>query len=124
MPQRRTAWRQARPAASIASATSCSSHRYMAAILASHERQFSSVSIGLRLIPNKPLHLHRQPKSAARTPSNGPFAMQDVKQRVALTSVFASGALTLAKGVVGFATGSLAILSEAGHSLLDLAATL
>jgi cation diffusion facilitator family transporter len=50
--------------------------------------------------------------------------MQDVKQRVALTSVFASGALTVAKAVVGFATGSLAILSEAGHSLLDLAATL
>src|SRR5689334_22406922 len=49
--------------------------------------------------------------------------MQDLKQRVALTSIAASGALTLAKGVVGFATGSLAILSEAAHSLLDLAAT-
>jgi cation diffusion facilitator family transporter len=31
--------------------------------------------------------------------------------------------LTLAKGVVGLATGSLAVLSEAAHSLLDLAAT-
>jgi len=49
--------------------------------------------------------------------------MQDIKQRVALTSIAASGGLTLAKGVVGLATGSLAILSEAAHSLLDLAAT-
>src|SRR3977135_4393429 len=49
--------------------------------------------------------------------------MQDIKQRVALTSIAASGALTLAKGVVGVATGSLAILSEAAHSLLDLVAT-
>src|SRR6187399_39645 len=48
---------------------------------------------------------------------------QDSKQRVALTSILASGGLTLAKGAVGLMTGSLAILSEAGHSLLDLAAT-
>ena len=47
----------------------------------------------------------------------------DIKQRVALSSIAASAGLTLAKAVVGFATGSLAILSEAGHSLLDLAAT-
>jgi cation diffusion facilitator family transporter len=49
--------------------------------------------------------------------------MQDIKQRVALSSIMASGGLTLAKGVVGLATGSLAILSEAAHSLLDLVAT-
>jgi cation diffusion facilitator family transporter len=49
--------------------------------------------------------------------------MQDIKQRVALTSIFASGGLTVAKAVVGVATGSLAILSEAAHSLLDLVAT-
>jgi cation diffusion facilitator family transporter len=49
--------------------------------------------------------------------------MQDIKQRVALSSVAASAGLTLAKAVVGFTTGSLAILSEAAHSLLDLAAT-
>ncbi|HEY7296892.1 MAG TPA: cation-efflux pump [Xanthobacteraceae bacterium] len=47
----------------------------------------------------------------------------DAKQRVALSSIAASAALTIAKAVVGTATGSLAILSEAGHSLLDLAAT-
>src|SRR5438309_6104310 len=50
--------------------------------------------------------------------------MQDPKQRVALTSIAASAGLTIAKGVVGLATGSLAILSEAAHSLLDLAATI
>jgi cation diffusion facilitator family transporter len=45
------------------------------------------------------------------------------KQRVALGSVAASAALTIAKGVVGLSTGSLAILSEAAHSLIDFAAT-
>src|SRR5215207_11084795 len=49
--------------------------------------------------------------------------MQDVKERVALTSIAASGALTIGKAIVGLASGSLAILSEAAHSLIDLAAT-
>jgi cation diffusion facilitator family transporter len=49
--------------------------------------------------------------------------MLSEKEKVALTSIAASAGLTLAKGIVGFATGSLAILSEAAHSLLDLAAT-
>ena len=50
--------------------------------------------------------------------------MQDQKEKVALGSIFASGALALGKAVVGVATGSLAILSEATHSLIDLGATL
>ncbi|MBV1696706.1 MAG: cation diffusion facilitator family transporter [Hyphomicrobiales bacterium] len=45
------------------------------------------------------------------------------KERAALGSIAASAGLTLAKAVVGVLSGSLAILSEAGHSLLDLAAT-
>ncbi|HEY7998579.1 MAG TPA: cation diffusion facilitator family transporter [Pseudolabrys sp.] len=49
--------------------------------------------------------------------------MQQQKEQVALTSIAASAALTIAKGAVGLATGSLAILSEAGHSLIDLGAT-
>jgi cation diffusion facilitator family transporter len=49
--------------------------------------------------------------------------MQHDKERVALSSIAASAALTAAKAAVGLATGSLAILSEAGHSALDLAAT-
>jgi cation diffusion facilitator family transporter len=49
--------------------------------------------------------------------------MQQEKEQVALTSIAASAILTIAKGLVGFATGSLAILSEAGHSLIDLGAT-
>jgi cation diffusion facilitator family transporter len=49
--------------------------------------------------------------------------MQHEKEQVALTSIAASAAMTVAKGLVGIATGSLAILSEAGHSLIDLGAT-
>jgi len=50
--------------------------------------------------------------------------MQDRKEKVALGSIFASGGLTVAKGIVGVMTGSLAILSEAAHSLIDFGATL
>src|SRR5262249_23623590 len=49
--------------------------------------------------------------------------MQSVKEKVALSSIAVSAGLTAAKAVVGLATGSLAIVSEAAHSLLDLAAT-
>jgi cation diffusion facilitator family transporter len=49
--------------------------------------------------------------------------MQDIKERVALTSIAASAGLAIAKGVVGLLSGSLAILSEAAHSLIDLGAT-
>ncbi|MGD9769982.1 MAG: cation diffusion facilitator family transporter [Pseudolabrys sp.] len=48
---------------------------------------------------------------------------QKYKERVALTSLFASLGLTIAKAVVGVMTGSLGILSEAGHSLIDFGAT-
>ncbi|MCX7296758.1 MAG: cation diffusion facilitator family transporter [Hyphomicrobiales bacterium] len=50
--------------------------------------------------------------------------MQHEKEQVALTSIAASAAMTIAKGIVGVSTGSLAILSEAGHSLIDLGATI
>jgi cation diffusion facilitator family transporter len=46
------------------------------------------------------------------------------KEKAALGSIAASTSLTAAKAVVGLLTGSLAILSEAGHSLLDVSATL
>jgi cation diffusion facilitator family transporter len=45
------------------------------------------------------------------------------KEKVALGSIAASASLTAAKAIIGLLTGSLAILSEAGHSLLDLSAT-
>lgn len=48
---------------------------------------------------------------------------QQQKERVALTSLFASLGLTIAKAIVGVMTGSLGILSEAGHSLIDFGAT-
>jgi cation diffusion facilitator family transporter len=49
--------------------------------------------------------------------------MRDVKERVALGSIVVAGALALAKAAVGLLSGSLAIVSEATHSLLDFAAT-
>jgi cation diffusion facilitator family transporter len=45
------------------------------------------------------------------------------KERVALSSIAASAGLTIAKAIVGVLSGSLAILSEAAHSLIDFAAT-
>jgi cation diffusion facilitator family transporter len=45
------------------------------------------------------------------------------KEKAALGSVAASAGLTVAKAVIGLLTGSLAILSEAGHSLIDFSAT-
>jgi cation diffusion facilitator family transporter len=48
----------------------------------------------------------------------------DRKQRAALASIFASAALTLAKLVAGFLSGSLALLSEGGHAALDTGATI
>lgn len=46
------------------------------------------------------------------------------KQEVALSSVYASLLLTVSKLVVGLATGSLGVLSEAAHSFIDFGATL
>jgi cation diffusion facilitator family transporter len=46
------------------------------------------------------------------------------KERVAIVSVVASGTLATAKFVVGVAIGSLALISDALHSLIDLGATL
>jgi cation diffusion facilitator family transporter len=48
----------------------------------------------------------------------------NAKEQAALGSIAASAGLTVAKAVIGLLTGSLAILSEAGHSLLDLSATI
>lgn len=53
---------------------------------------------------------HHSPEQSAR------------KSNVALSSVFASLAMTLGKLVVGLMTGSMGIMSEAAHSLLDMAA--
>jgi cation diffusion facilitator family transporter len=45
--------------------------------------------------------------------------MSNKKESVAISSVFASLALTITKFVVGILTGSMGIISEAAHSLLD-----
>jgi len=50
--------------------------------------------------------------------------MENKKQSVALSSVFASAGLTLIKLTVGIITQSIGIISEAAHSALDLLAAL
>ena len=51
-------------------------------------------------------------------------ASKDPKSAIAAGSVLASGSLALLKFVVGLLTGSLGLLAEAAHSLLDLVSTL
>ena len=48
----------------------------------------------------------------------------NAKESVAISSVIASAVMTVMKLVVGLMTGSLGILSEAAHSLLDMGAAL
>lgn len=50
--------------------------------------------------------------------------MRAEKRAVAQNSVFAAAAITALKLMVGISTGSLGILSEAAHSLLDLVAAI
>src|ERR1035438_4477404 len=47
-----------------------------------------------------------------------------VKSRVAAISIFASAGMATAKLVVGIAIGSLALISEALHSSVDVVATI
>ncbi len=47
----------------------------------------------------------------------------NVKARVAVISIFASAAMAVAKFVVGISIGSLALISEALHSTVDVVAT-
>src|SRR4029079_8391928 len=51
-------------------------------------------------------------------------ADHNVKSRVAAISIFASTSMAAAKFVVGIAIGSLALISEALHSSVDVAATI
>jgi cation diffusion facilitator family transporter len=47
-----------------------------------------------------------------------------IKERAAIVSVIASIVLTLGKALAAYLSGSLALLSEAAHGLIDIAATL
>jgi cation diffusion facilitator family transporter len=49
--------------------------------------------------------------------------MSDAKENAALSSIAASVIITLGKGGAGLFTGSLALLSDAAHSLVDVVAT-
>src|SRR5881392_3369321 len=53
-----------------------------------------------------------------------PDSMRSEKRAVAGNSVLAAVAITALKIIVGISTGSLGILSEAAHSLLDLIAAI
>lgn len=48
----------------------------------------------------------------------------DLKQKAALASILASLVITLGKLVAGLMSGSLALISEAGHALVDTGATI
>jgi cation diffusion facilitator family transporter len=61
--------------------------------------------------------------SSLITVERGLSSMASEKQKVALISLAASSALAAAKLAAGLVTGSLGILSEAVHSLLDVGAT-
>lgn len=56
--------------------------------------------------------------------SGAPSDASQQKRQAALASIFASAALTLGKLVAGLMSGSLALLSEAVHGLLDTGATI
>src|SRR5262249_19602123 len=60
--------------------------------------------------------------SAEQTPPGN--RANRLKERAALASIAVSGSLTAAKFAAGVASGSLAVLSEAGHNLADVAATI
>lgn len=53
-----------------------------------------------------------------------PLTDSELKQKAALASIFASAVLTLGKLAAGLMSGSLALLSEAGHGMLDTGATI
>ena len=52
------------------------------------------------------------------------IANHELKEKAALASIAASALLTVGKLVAGLLSGSLALISEAGHSLLDTGATI
>src|ERR1700748_648696 len=55
---------------------------------------------------------------------SAPAPIASTKSRVAAISIFASAGMAATKFVVGVAIGSLALISEALHSSVDLAATI
>ena len=56
-------------------------------------------------------------------PTRSAAGQEQRKERAAIWSIVASVAITLGKGAAGLASGSLALISDAAHSLLDVAAT-
>ena len=64
------------------------------------------------------------PRGNGEAMAAGHSEASELKRKAALGSIFASAALTLGKLVAGLMSGSLALLSEAAHGLLDTGATI
>ena len=64
--------------------------------------------------------------AAASAPARavGPAAQSPRKERAAAVSILSNTILILLKVVAGVVTGSIAILTEAAHSAIDLVASL
>src|ERR1700744_6068136 len=72
-----------------------------------------------RLHMRSSLDVHDRPAKRARMSGH----VHNVKTRVAAISIFASAGMAAAKFVVGILIGSLALISEALHSSVDVVAT-
>jgi cation diffusion facilitator family transporter len=62
-------------------------------------------------------------KHDAPTPQSSQATTAQRKSSAAFWSIIASVVITIGKGLAGFATGSLALISDAAHSLFDVVAT-
>ena len=63
------------------------------------------------------------PRALAPTPRHPAEAQSALKQRAAAASIGASTILAVVKLAAGFASGSLALLSEGAHNTLDIGAS-
>src|SRR5437763_383921 len=77
----------------------------------------------LQLTGNYVLEQHFNPPRPPATPSPMVDPVHTTKTRVAAISILASASMATAKFVVGIAIGSLALISEALHSSVDVVAT-
>src|SRR5712691_13289117 len=95
----------------------------------SWRKSTSSSRWGLRSSSSRPRRCSGSGPAGSGRAQNRPTRVVDMKalgrrpELVALVSVFIGVALVVGKLVVGLLTGSLGIVSEAVHSLLDLAAS-
>ena len=83
-------------------------------------RSLEDLHVGVKIYPNHKRSLELLPLPI----QSGEVGEGGTKESIATASVITSGALALLKLLVGFLSGSLGLLAEAAHSLLDLLSTL